>query len=84
MTPRRSSDDGPIDRLVDALVRPARRVNVLVAVAYLAALAGLGVVLTAGLHPRSDLFTAGLLLLVLAFLTLFYASVTVLETAGDG
>jgi succinate dehydrogenase hydrophobic anchor subunit len=82
MTPRGPSGDGPLDRLVDVLASPTHRVNLLVALAYVAAVGGLAVVLAEGANPRGDLFVVGLLLLVFAFLTLFYVSVTVADVAG--
>jgi hypothetical protein len=83
MPPSRSNSPSLLDWTVERLLDRNRRVQQLVAVAYLAAFAGLGLTFTQrSFDPGSPAGTAGIVLLSVSFLAFFSASLTILGAGG--
>jgi hypothetical protein len=83
MPPSRPNSPSLLDWTVERLLDRNRRVQQLVAVASLAAFAGLGLTFTQrSFDPGSPAGTAGIALLAVSFLAFFSASLTILGAGG--
>lgn len=65
-----------LDRAVDLLLNRSRRIPLLIAVAYVSGLSGIGVSLAGAGDPNSSLTAVGIVLMGIAFVCLFVVSIT--------
>ena len=75
--------DRPLGRFVRLALDRSKRLSVLIAVGYVAAVAGLAVGFVGADRPQGDVAAAGIVLLFLSFASLFYVSISIVSL-GDG
>lgn len=75
----------PLDRLTETLVRPSRRISLLIVLAYVSATLGIALSVVGDVGaPDAGYAVLGIGLMAVAFVSLFWVSVTLLELRSRG